>query len=226
MNESVKFIIRKIKCILGSVTYGLYFLQTPVFRGEEEDRLEDAKHFVLRLLGSETFIITTLGIGIAIGAWILYNRKKTISELEIRVIKEDTWFATRGDNNRLCIVVSANLMNRSTRGIYITNCKISGYSPKESPQYIPMDGLEESQQEQKLKLPQYKNFFKGQEFYLGPYSSETLWFYYESRSMTMANLLETSLSIRDSRKKRKSIRLSIPRHADQIAIYRDMARIW
>jgi len=218
---SRKNITHKLGFALHSVVYSLCFLQTPVFKGEEENRLEDAKQFILRLLESETFALAVLGVGIAIGLLILYNRRKAIPELEIQVIKEDTWFATRDDNNRIGIVVSVDLRNKSTSGIYITNCKLSGYSPREDPKKIH---LESSSKE--LSFPKYKHFYKGQEFYLGPYSSEKLWFYYESRSMTMANLIEASLSVKDSRKKRKSVRIGIPRHADQIAVYQEMAKMW
>jgi hypothetical protein len=202
---------------------GIYS-QTPVFRGEDKDRLEEAKQIVLRLLRSEMFFLAILGIGIVIGLIILYNRKKAISELDdIQVVQEDTWFATRDDNNRIGIVVSVSLSNKATRGIHITDCKLSGYSAKEYPEEIY---LKDTKGEQKVNFPEHKHFYKGQEFYLGPYSSETLWFYYESRAVTMRNVLEAPLTIRDSTKRRRSIRVRIPRHADQIAIYREMAKMW
>lgn len=198
-------------------------LQTPVFRGEEKNRLEDIKRIISYLLGSEIFFLAILGIGIVIGLFILYNRKKAIPELAIQVVQEDTWFTTRDDNNRVGIVVSVDLSNKSTRGINITDCRLSGYSARENPREICLEGPKE---EQKLNFPEHKHFYKGQEFYLGPYSSETLWFYYESRAVTMRNLLEAPLTIRDATKRRKSIRVRVPRHADQIAIYREMAKMW
>gem|GEM_PF-680242 len=199
------------------------YSQTPVFRGEEKDRLEEAKQVVLRLLRSEIFVPAILGIGIVIGLLILYNRKKAIPELESQVVQEDTWFTTRDDNNRIGIVVSVNLSNKSTRGIHITDCRLSGYSAREYPEEIYLKG---TKGEQKVNFPKHKHFYRGQEFYLGPYSSETLWFYYESRAVTMRNVLQAPLTIRDSRKKRESIQVRIPRHADQIAIYQEMARMW
>ncbi len=202
----------------------LCLLQTPVFKGEEKSLLKEVKQIISSLLGSEIFLSAILGIGIVIGLLFLYNRRKTIHELEIQLIQEDTWFTTRDDNNRIGIIVSVNLRNRGTRGIRIVDCKLSGYSAREEPEEIRLEGPEE---QKKLNFPTYKHFCKKQgEFYLGPYSSETLWFYYESRAVTMRNLLQAPLTIRDSERKRKSIRVGIPRHADQIAIYQEMAKMW
>jgi len=202
----------------------LSLLQTPVFKGEERSLLKEVKQIISSLLGSEIFLFAILGIGIIIGLLFLYNRRKTIHELEVQLIQEDTWFTTRDDNNRIGIVVSVNLRNRSTRGIRIVDCRLSGYSAREEPEEICLEGPEE---QQKLNFPGYKHFCKTQgEFYLGPYSSETLWFYYESRAVTMRNLLQAPFTIRDSERRRKSIRVRIPRHADQIAIYREMAKMW
>ena len=202
---------------------GLYFLQTPVFRGEREDPLGDAKQVAISLLRSDKFFLAILGICIAIGLLVLYRRKKGIPELEIQVAQDDTWFTTRDDNNRIGIVVSVNLVNRSTRGIYITDCRLSGYSAREGPEEIHLEGREEKK---KLDFPEHEHLYRGKEFYLGAYSSETLWFYYESRAVTMKNVLEAPLTIRDSSKRRKSTRVKIPRHADQIAMYTEMAKMW
>ena len=208
---------------LGSCVY-LSLLQTPVFKGEEKNLLKEFKQIISSLLGSEIFLFAILGIGIIIGLLFLYNRRKTIHELEVQLIQEDTWFTTRDDNNRIGIVVSVNLRNRGTRGIRIVDCKLSGYSAREEPEEICLEGPEE---QQKLNFPGYKHFCKKRgEFYLGPYSSETLWFYYESRAVTMRNLLQAPFTIRDSERRRRSIRVRIPRHADQIAIYREMAKMW
>ena len=201
---------------------GIQF-QTPVFRGEEKDRLEEIKQIVSSLFRSEIFLCAILGIGILIGLFILYNHKKAITGLIAQVVQEDTWFVTRDDNNRVGIVISVNLSNKSTSGFHITNCRLSGYSAREYPKEIHLVG---SEGEQKLNFPEHKHFYRGLEFYLGPYSSETLWFYYESRTVTMRNLLQAPLTIRDSKKRRKSIRVTIPRHADQIAIYQEMAKMW
>ncbi len=218
-------VFRPVSCVLslGSCVY-LSLLQTPVFKGEERSLLKEVKQIISSLLGSEIFLFAILGIGIIIGLLFLYNRRKTIHELEVQLIQEDTWFTTRDDNNRIGIVVSVNLRNRGTRGIRIVDCKLSGYSAREEPEEIHLEGPEE---QQKLNFPGHKHFCKKQgEFYLGPYSSETLWFYYESRAVTMRNLLQAPLTIRDSERRRKSIRVRIPRHADQIAIYREMAKMW
>jgi hypothetical protein len=202
---------------------GAYLLQTPIIRGEEVDRFGEIKEIVSSLLGSDVFYFVVICIVIVIGLIFLYNRRKSISDFEVSVVPEDTWFITRDDNNRVGIVVSLNFYNRSTRGVYIKDCKLSGYSAKDHPGEIYLKGTEE---EQNLNFPEHKHFSRGQDYYLGPYSSEKVWVYYESRAVTMRNILRAPLTIRDTQKKRKSIQVQIPRHADQIAIYREMARMW
>lgn len=197
--------------------------ETPVFKGERTNPLKEIKEIVLTILGSEIFYFVILGIGVALGLLYLYNRRKDISELEAEMVQEDTWFITRDDNNRVGIVVSVKLSNKSTRGVSVVDCKVSGYSAREHPEDIHLTGPEG---EQKLNFPEHRHFSKAEGFYLGPYSSETLWLYYESRTVTMRNLLQAPLTIRDSDRKRKSIRVRIPRHADQIAMYREMAKVW
>jgi hypothetical protein len=208
---------------------GLFFLQTPIYRGEENDLWGDIKGLVSSLLGSQIFFFVVLIIGIVISLMFFYNRKKSIPELEAEVIQEDTWFTTRDDNNRVSIVVSVKLRNRSTKGIRIVDCKLSGYSARGYPPDILLEGTENEEgieNKQKLNFPGHRHFYRDEAFYLGPYSSENLWFYYESRVVTMRNLLEAPLKIKDSEKRRKSLRVRIPRHADQLAIYREMAKIW
>jgi len=220
-----EFVLDKLKMKLTYMFYSLCFLQTPVFKGKEEDQLGNIKQIISKIVGSEIFAISVFAISIAIGLYILYNRKKAIPELEMQLIKEGTWFATREDNKRTGIIVSVEIRNKSTSGLYITNSKLSGYSAKEHPEEINMDDLK-GEKKHKLDLPEYKHFCRGQDFYLGPYNSDKIWFYFESRSMTMANVLETSVSVIDSRKKRKSIRIMIPRHSSQIALYQEMAKMW
>jgi hypothetical protein len=216
------FMFSKLKI---SILYGFCFLQTPVFKGKEEDRIGDIKRVLLSIVHSEAFAIAFVSLSVAIGLYILYNRKKTMAELDMQLIKEDTWFATRDDNRRTAIIVSVEIKNKATYGLYITNCKLSGYSPKGHPEEICLDDLK-GENKLKLNLPQHKHFCRGKDFYIGPYSSDKLWFYYESKSMTMANLLETSISLRDSRNKRKSIRINIIRHTDQLAQYQEMEKMW
>jgi len=201
------------------------FLQTPVFKGKEVDRFEDIKKIVSQIIGSEIFAIVIFAISIAIGLYILYNRKKAMPEIDIQLIKEDIWFATRDKGNRTVIVISLEIKNKAVYGIYLRNCKLSGYSPKDNAEVVCIDDAK-GENKQDLSFPQYKQFCRGQEFYIGPYTSAKMWVYYESRMMTMANLLETSISVIDSRNKRKSLRVAIPRHKDQIAIYQEMAKIW
>ncbi len=58
----------------------------------------------------------------------------------------------RDDNKRVGIVVSIGLRDKSTSGIYIKNCKLSGYSPKENPGEISIEDLD-GKQKFKLNLP-------------------------------------------------------------------------
>ncbi len=197
--------------------------QTPVFKGERTDRLKEIKEIALTLLNSEAFRFIVLGVGVAIGLIYLYNRRKDISELGVEMVQDDTWFITRDDNNRVAIVVSVTLNNKATRGVSVVDCKLSGYSAREHPEEIYLVGPEDKQ---KLNFPEHRHFSKAEGFYLGPYTSETLWLYYESRTVTMRNLLEAPLTVRDSDRKRKSIRVRIPRHDDQIEIYKEMAKMW
>jgi hypothetical protein len=227
--KDARFGVRKRVLSLKSQVLGLMFLaysasaQTPVFKGEERDRVKEIKEIAFTLLGSQTFYFVAVSIGIAIVLYVLYDRKKDISKLGLEAIKDDTWFITRDDNNRVGIVVSVNLSNKSTRGVSIVDCKLSGYSAREYPDEVHLSGPEE---EQKLNFPEHRHFSKAKGYYLGPYTSESLWFYYESRIVTMRNLLKAPFTLRDSDKKRKTIRLDIPRQADQIEIYKEMAKMW
>ena len=202
---------------------GMVVAQTPVFKGERTERLKEIKEMAWTLLSSETFYFVLIMAGIVIGLLMWYNRKKDISKLEVQLIPEDTWFITRDDNNRVGIVVSVNLSNRSARGVNVVNCKLSGYSARKYPEEVNLVGPEG---DQKLNYPEHTHFSAEQGYYLGPASEVTLWCYYESRTVTMRNVLQAPLTIRDSEKKRKTIRVRIPRQADQIAIYREMAKIW
>lgn len=197
--------------------------QTPVFKGEKVDRLQEIKDIAKSLLASQMFYYVIVIAAIAGVLYYLYNRRKDISKLGVELVQDDTWFITRDDNNRVGIVVSVHLSNKSTRGVSIVNCRLSGYSAREHPEAVNLVGTEG---EQELKFPEHRHFCKAEGYYLGPYSSETIWCYYESRTVTMRNLLQAPLTIRDSDKKRKTIRARIPRQADQIAIYKEMAKIW
>lgn len=226
INGGIQHPVSSIKHLVSRIQYlafSLYAIQTPIIRGERTDRLGDIKKIISTLLGSNIFYFVVCSIGIVIVLLVMYNRRKTIPDLKAEVVKDDTWFVTRDDNNRVGIVVSIHLNNKATRGVHITNCRLSGYSAKEHPDEIYLKGPED---EQNLSFPEYKHFCRGQNYYLGPYSSETIWLYYESRSVTMRNVLNAPLTIRDSNKKRISTQVQIPRHADQIAIYQEMAKMW
>jgi len=168
------------------------------------------------------FFSTDVGFSILIGIiaiillGYLYNRFKQIPGLEVKVIQEDTWFINRDDKNIISIVVSLNLENRSPQRIMFRKCKLSGYSPKENP---PKLYLEVPNQNILIDYPKYTNVYSGMEYSVSPYSSDKIWLYYESRSITLKNLLRSSIVIKDFNRKRKTIMVQIPRHPQQLTIY-------
>ncbi|MBD3183163.1 hypothetical protein GF312_12785 [Candidatus Poribacteria bacterium] len=211
------------KSRLKNIAY-LSMLQTPVFEGERRDYVKEIKNLIVTLLSSEIFYFV-LVMALVIGAlYYFYRRKKSIPEMDVQVIPDDTWFTTRDDNNRIAIIVSLRVNNKSTRGITIKSCKLSGYSAKSDPLNICLKGLED--EDLNLDFPNHEHYCKGQEFYIGPFSTENIWVYFESRTVTMRNLLKAPLTIKDSEKRHKTIHLKIPRHTDQIKIYREMARMF
>lgn len=171
---------------------------------------------LLKFFATETGFLVLIGIIAIILLGYIYNRHKQIPGLEIEVIPEDTWFINRDDKNIISIVVSLNLKNRSPQRIKLRKCKISGYSPKENP---PKLYLEASNQNIPLDYPAYANVYSGMEYSISPYSSDKIWLYYESRSVTLRNVLKSPIVIKDFNRKRKTAMLKVPRHPQQIMIY-------
>ena len=153
----------------------------------------------------------------------LYYKRKQIPNFFIELIQEDTWFVNRDDNRRLAMVVSLKLTNKSSRRVQFLKCKLSGYSPKENPAKIYLEGIDKTIP---LDFPPYEQYYAGLKYYVEPYSVKEIWLYYESRSVTTSNLIKTPLVIKDTNRKRKSVGVFIPRNTEQIAIYRDAATRW
>jgi len=170
-------------------------------------------------LKSTTGALTVMGL-IAVGAiGKLIHHKLQIPGLELEPIQEDTWFVDRDDRRRIAMIVSVNLINRSGRAIRITKCKLSGYSPRENPDPIR---LKKGSGEILISFPQHEQFYPGKEVQVNPYSSRKIWLYYESRATRLSNIIRTPLVVKDDTGKRRSIHISIPRHMEQIMIYRSM----
>ena len=169
----------------------------------------------------------------------LYYKKKQIPGFEIEVIQDDTWFVNREDNHRLAMVVSLKLINQTNNRIQISKCKLSGYSPKENPAPISLQpkaegvgGLRGTKQTEHLDktiplyFPNYDLYYAGMQYDVKPHSTQQIWVYYESRSVTMTNLIQTPLVIKDVNNKRKSVQVRLPRQAEQIKIHQEAASLW
>lgn len=153
----------------------------------------------------------------------LYYKKKQIPGFEIEVIEDDTWFVNRDDNHRIAMVVSLKLTNKTGNRIRINRCKLSGYSPKGNPTPISIQHLDKTIP---LHFPTYDLYSAGMQYDVNPNSTHQIWAYYESRSVTMANLIQTPLIIKDTSNRRKSVQVRIPRQEEQIKIHQEAASLW
>jgi hypothetical protein len=163
--------------------------------------------------------LTVMGVIAVSSVGVVIHRKLQIPGLDLDPIAEDLWFADRSDRRRLAIVVSMNLTNKSGSVIEITRCNLSGYSPKEDVDPVV---LTDKDKEVALDFPTHERFLPGKVVQVKPYSSLKLWAYYESRSSRLSNRIDTPLVVKNDRGKRKTIRFTIPRHMEQIRIYREM----
>ena len=77
-----------------------------------------------------------------------------------------------------------------------------------------------------LEHPKYDHFYAGREYVVNPYSEQRMWAYYESRTVTLSNLLRAPIVIKDANRKRKSVPVAIPRNAQQIELYNEASRRW
>jgi hypothetical protein len=164
-----------------------------------------------------------MGIGGIIALAVLYHQKRQIPAFTIEAIPEDTWFINRDDNHRLALVVSLHLINKSGSPIRIWKCKLSGYSPKEKPPELVLDGHDKTIV---IEYPKHDLFLAGQEYIVNPYTEQRMWVFYESGAVTLTNILRAPIVIKDASRKRKAIQLSIPRHMQQITLYREAAMRW
>ena len=153
---------------------------------------------------------------------IAYHRIRQIPGLTVENIEDDTWFVNRDDNHRLAIVVSLHLTNRSGMPIRLRNCKLSGYSPKEPPPELFLEGHDKTIP---LEYPKHERF-SASEYIINPYTEQRFWVFYQSKLVTMTNMIRTPIILKDANRKRKSIQLAIPRNMQQIMLYREAAMRW
>ncbi len=178
---------------------------------------------LLQFLSTTTGFWTLLGIGGTIALASVYHQKRQIPKFTIEVIQNDTWFINRDDNHRLTMVVSLRAINKSGAPVRVRKCKLSGYSPKENPPKLVLDGYDKTIV---LEYPKYDLFYAGQEYIVNPYTEQRMWVFYESRVVTMTNLIEAPIVIKDANRKRKSVPVSIPRHTQQITLYQEAEMRW
>ena len=190
---------------------------------ERRSKIKELLIQLLKFLSTESGILVLMGTAGVIILGVLYNKQKQIPGCEIEVLQDDTWFVNRDDKRRIAMIVSVKLTNKAARRVQIRKCKLSGYSPKENPAPIVLQGNDKTIP---LDFPPYDQYYAGIEFYVKPYSTRQMWLYYESRSVTTTNLIKAPLVIKDTNRKRKSVRVYIPRHKEQILIYHETASLW
>ncbi len=193
--------------------------------------LQQALKQLLQFLATPTGQWALLGLITFIVLAILYNKKRQIPSLTVEVIPEDTWFINRDDNHRLAIVVSLHLSNKSSAPIRIRKCKLSGYSPKQPPEKLLLQGHDKTVE---LTYPEHDLFVDRDghpaehtsEYVLNPYTEQRIWVFYHSSIVTMTNMLRAPIVLRDMNGKRKAIHIAVPRNMDQIQLYREAAMRW
>ena len=178
---------------------------------------------LLQFLSTSAGLWTLIGIGGAIALGVVYNKKRQIPAFTIEPLQEETWFVNRDDNHRLAIVVALRLINKSGSPVRIRSCRLSGYAPKDATPEIVLDGYDKTIP---IAYPKYDRFIRGQEYIVNPYTEQRLWVYYESRAVTMTNLLRTPIVLKDANRKRKSAHINIPRNMEQILLYREAVFRW
>ena len=172
-----------------------------------------------------------LGVGCVIALGVVYHRWRQIPGLTVSIIQDDTWFINRDDNNKLAIVVSLHLINKSGAPIQLSRCKLSGYTPKPPPEQMFLEGYDKTIE---LTYPEYDSFSdvvgKSENFnsayVLNPYTEQRMWTYYESGIVTLKNMLHTPIVLKDVNRKKKSIQATVPRNMEQIQLYREAAMRW
>ena len=186
---------------------------------------------LLKFIASSTGQWVILILGFVIALAVVNHRWRQIPGLKVNLIQEDTWFINRDDNNRLSIVVSLHLINKSAAPIQFCRCKLSGYSPKPPQDQIFLEGYDKTIE---LTYPDYDSFSeivgKSENFnsvyVLNPYTEQRMWVYYESGIVTLRNMLRAPIVLKDLNRKRKSIQATVPRNMEQIQLYREAAMRW
>jgi len=172
--------------------------------------------YVFQLLMTPNGLMTVAGVGGL--AWLvkLYLRKIEIPGLEVAVVPEDTWFVHRDDNHRLAAVVTLRLTNKSGQEIRLKSARFSGYAPKEHVTPILLEGKASSHP---LAFPKGEHYYSGKELGIAPFTTSTIWLYYDSGSVDLRNRVSAPLVLRDARGKRTSVRVEITRHPYQLQLY-------
>ena len=186
---------------------------------------------LLKFLTTPTGHWVILGLGCFIILAVVYHRWRQIPGLTVTLIQEDTWFINRDDNNRLAIVVSLLMTNKSSAPIQFCRCKLSGYSPKPPPDQLFLEGYDKTIE---LTYPNYDSFSEivGQSenlnsaYTLNPYTEQRMWAYFESGIVTLTNMLRAPIVLKDLNRKRKSFQIAVPRNMEQIQLYREAAMRW
>lgn len=186
---------------------------------------------LLKFLATPTGNWVVLGLFCFVALAVVYYKWKQIPGLTVALIQEDTWFINRDDNNRLAVVVSLHLINKSGAPIQFSKCKLSGYSPKLPPDQLFLEGYDKTIE---LTYPEYDSFSEivgksenlDSAYVLNPYTEQKMWVYFESGIVTLTNMLRAPIVLKDLNRKRKSIQASVPRNMEQIQLYREAAMRW
>ena len=193
--------------------------------------LQQIYEYLLKLFTTSTGHWILLGLGCIIALSVIYHKWKQIPGLTVQIIQDDTWFINRDDNNKLAIIISLHLINKSGAPIQFTKCKLSGYSPKTPPERLFLEGYDKTIE---LKYPDYDSFSDivsksenvNSAYVLNPYTEQRMWTYYESGIVTLTNMLRTPIVLKDVNRKQKSVRVTVPRNMEQIQLYREAAMRW
>lgn len=172
--------------------------------------------YVFRLLMTPTGLLSVAGLVGLVWLGRLYLKRIEIPGLVVAVVPEDTWFIHRDDNHRLAAVVTLRLTNKSGQEIRLKSARFSGYAPKEHVVPILLEGKTTSHP---LPFPQAEHYYHGKEFAIAPFSTTTIWLYYDSGSVDLRNRMSAPLVLRDTKGKRTSIRVEITRHPYQLQLY-------
>ena len=125
---------------------------------------------------TETGIVVLLGIASIIVLWKVYDRHRQIPGLQVEVLQEDTWFVSRDDVRHTAIIISLRLTNKTGRPVRLARCRISGYAPRENPTPIYLDGHQKTVE---IPFPDYPIYYAGLDYIVSPYSTQSLWMYFE-----------------------------------------------